>query len=78
MVGDSRLVHKGIVEVLRAKWATARGSKPSLHDLLLCGLRRQLLMLMVANRSEHVYRCALATRVVVLTGVVEDAMHVAL
>lgn len=60
MVGDSRLVYKGVVEVLRAKWATNAAAAPSLADCALCTLRRHLLMLLVAKRAEHLYRCAAA------------------
>lgn len=47
MVGASRQIYKGIVELLRARWTAAaqqRGSKAGLPEDLLCSLRRHILM----------------------------------
>ena len=44
MIGFSRQVHKGVIDLLRAKWAAISHPHLTLHDLALPSLRFQLLM----------------------------------
>jgi len=61
MVGASRQIYKGTVELLRARWIAAvqqNGPRLGLAEDLLCGLRRHVLMALHSrNGGEDVSRC---------------------
>lgn len=56
MVGDSRQVYKAVVELVRAMWTTLPHPVPTFQDLLLCALRRHLIMALHTSHSEHLFR----------------------
>jgi hypothetical protein len=67
-------VYKAIVELVRAMWATLPHPVPTFQDLLLCALRRHLIMALHTSHSEHLFRCGCDLGIVDL-GIKDWVLH---